>query len=187
MIFVNSMSDVFHEDVPLFYIKEIFDVMVACSHHTFQVLTKRPERAAELSTELPWPSNVWMGTSVEDKRVLYRVDELRHVPARTRFLSCEPLIGPLMGLRLDDIHWVIVGGESGPGARPMEAQWVLQIKRLCGERGVPFFFKQWGGVSKKAGGRKLEGREWNQWPKPSRSGAGLFEVADGEEQRQRAL
>jgi len=186
-IFVNSMSDVFHEDVPLYYIKEIFEVMRSCPQHTFQVLTKRPERAAELSAELPWPQNVWMGTSVEDARVLDRADALRRIPAQLRFLSCEPLIGPLLGLSLKAIDWVIVGGESGPGARPVEEHWVLHIKKLCAKHGVPFFFKQWGGVNKKANGRLLEGREWNYWPQAVRSGDEFFEVANVQEQRQSAL
>jgi protein gp37 len=158
------MSDLFHEDVPLFYIKEIFDVMAACPQHTFQILTKRPERAAGLSRDLPWPRNVWMGTSVEDVRVVARVDALRRVPAHIRFLSCEPLIGPISSLTLDDIHWVIVGGESGPGARLMEESWVLQIKRLCDKSGVPFFFKQWGGVQKHRNGRLLSDRTWDDMP-----------------------
>lgn len=164
VIFVNSMSDLFHEDIPFFYLKEIFDVMVSCPQHTFQVLTKRPERAAELSNKLPWPRNVWMGTSIEDNRVIDRVNALRRVPARTRFLSCEPLIGPLSGLSLGGIHWVIVGGESGPGARPMEEEWVLQIKRLCHKRAIPFFFKQWGGVQKHKKGRLLDDRTWDDMP-----------------------
>jgi protein gp37 len=164
VIFVNSMSDLFHEDVPLFYIKEIFGVIMSCPQHTFQILTKRPERAAELSGELPWPQNVWMGTSVEDDRVIDRVDELRRVPAQIRFLSCEPLIGPLKGLSLRGIHWVIVGGESGPGARPMDERWVLQIKRLCDKHEVPFFFKQWGGVQKHKMGRLLNDRTWDDMP-----------------------
>ncbi len=163
-IFVNSMSDLFHEDVPLFYIKEIFEVMVACPQHTFQVLTKRSERAAELSNELPWPRNVWLGTSVEDGRVLDRVDGLKRVPAQIRFLSCEPLIGPLNGLSLKGIHWVIVGGESGPGARPMDERWVLQIKRLCEKHEVPFFFKQWGGIQKHKKGRLLNEQTWDEMP-----------------------
>jgi protein gp37 len=168
LIFVNSMSDVFHEDVSLDYIREIFDVMASCPQHTFQVLTKRPERARELSGVLSWPWNVWMGTSVEDSRVLDRVDHLLAIPARVRFLSCEPLIGPLHGLRLEGIHWVIVGGESGPGARPMREDWVIQIKDWCEEQCVPFFFKQWGGVNKKSTGRVLLGRTWNDTPHPSR-------------------
>jgi protein gp37 len=158
------MSDLFHEDVPLFYIKEIFEVMESCPQHTFQVLTKRPERAAELASELPWPRNVWMGTSVEDNRVVGRVDELRRIPSRIRFLSCEPLIGPLDGLALKGIHWVIVGGESGPGARPMDERWVLHVRRLCEKHKVPFFFKQWGGVQKHKNGRLLDERTWDDMP-----------------------
>jgi len=158
------MSDLFHEEVPLFYIKEIFDVMESCPQHTFQVLTKRPERAMELSSELPWPKNVWMGTSVEDDRVINRVNELRRIPSQIRFLSCEPLIGPLKRLSLRGINWVIVGGESGPGARPMDEQWVLQIKRLCDKSEIPFFFKQWGGVQKHKKGRLLQKRTWDEMP-----------------------
>jgi protein gp37 len=158
------MSDLFHEDVPLSYIREIFEVMVSCPQHTFQVLTKRPKRAAQLSRELPWPRNVWMGTSVEDERVIKRVDDLRLVPACIRFLSCEPLIGPLGGLSLRGIDWVIVGGESGPGARAMEEKWVLQIKRLCDVSNVPFFFKQWGGVQKHKRGRLLNDQTWDDMP-----------------------
>lgn len=164
MIFVNSMSDLFHEDVPLFYIKEVFDVMVSCPQHTFQVLTKRPERAAEISSELPWPENIWMGTSVEDNRVIARVDLLRQIPAKVRFLSCEPLIGPLYDLSIKNIHWVIVGGESGPGARPMDEKWVLHVKQLCKKNKTPFFFKQWGGVQKHKKGRLLDDRTWDEMP-----------------------
>jgi protein gp37 len=164
VIFVNSMSDLFHEDVPLYYVKKVFDVMESCPQHTFQVLTKRPERAAALSSQLEWPQNVWMGTSVEDSRVIERIDELRRIPAHIRFLSCEPLIGPLKGLSLKGIDWVIVGGESGPGARPMDEQWVLQIKRLCDKHDVPFFFKQWGGVQKHKRGRLLNEKTWDDMP-----------------------
>lgn len=174
LIFVNSMSDVFHENVPLDYIREIFDVMVACPQHTFQVLTKRPTRAREMAEQLPWPQNVWMGTSVEDNRVVERVDKLRQIPAAVRFLSCEPLIGPLDDLSLDRIDWVIVGGESGPGARPMEERWVLDIKDRCERRSLPFFFKQWGGTNKKASGRTLQGRVWNETPAPA---SALFATA----------
>ncbi len=164
MIFVNSMSDVFHDDVPAGYVREIFDVMAACPQHTFQLLTKRPERAARMAADLPWPDHVWLGTSVEDNRVLKRVDSLREVPAHLRFLSCEPLIGPLDGLSLDGIHWVIVGGESGPGARPMDRNWVTAIRTMCKARRVPFFFKQWGGTNKKRAGRLLDGRTWDAFP-----------------------
>ncbi len=163
-IFVNSMSDLFHEQVPSDFIRRVFHVMADCSHHTFQVLTKRPERALDLVRALPWPVNVWMGTSVEDRRYLDRVETLRRIPAGTRFLSCEPLIGPLPRLPLDGIHWVIVGGESGPGARPMRRKWVVDIRDQCSSAGVPFFFKQWGGVNKKAAGRQLDGQTWDEMP-----------------------
>jgi protein gp37 len=165
MIFVNSMSDLFHESVPINYVRDIFDVMSACRQHTFQILTKRPERAAELSHDLPpWPAHVWLGTSVEDDRVLDRVDSLRRVPAQLRFLSCEPLIGPLDTLSLQGIRWVIVGGESGPGARPMQRDWVIDIRKKCQAQRVPFFFKQWGGTNKKKAGRVLDGRTWDALP-----------------------
>jgi protein gp37 len=176
LIFVNSMSDIFHADVPFAYVKEIFAIMRSCPQHTFQVLTKRPERALAWSDKLPWPKNVWLGTSVEDIRVLHRVDALRHIPASVRFLSCEPLIGPLSGLSLRDINWVIVGGESGPGARPMKQSWVVAIRKMCQRRGVPFFFKQWGGTNKKVTGRLLDGRTWDAMPfRPSIEGG--FKVA----------
>jgi protein gp37 len=164
-IFVNSMSDLFHEDVGLEFTKRVFDVMNRCPQHTFQVLTKRPGLAAELAPFLTWSSNIWMGTSVEDDRVLHRVASLRKIPARTRFLSVEPLIGPLPQIPLSGIHWVIVGGESGPGAREMKREWVREIRDLCLERRVPFFFKQWGGVNKKKTGRILDGRTWDEMPK----------------------
>lgn len=163
-IFVNSMSDLFHEEVPLHYIEKVFEVMGKCPQHTFQILTKRPERAAELAPQLPWGPNVWIGTSVEDQRVMHRIDALRQIPARIRFLSCEPLIGPLPGISLHGIHWVIVGGESGPDARPMQRAWAVQIRAACRRSSVPFFFKQWGGVNKKATGRTLDGREWDEMP-----------------------
>ena len=170
-IFVNSMSDLFHEDVPLDFIREVYDVMGDCPQHTFQVLTKRPERALELAPLLSWHENVWLGTSVEDVRVIERVRILQQVPAAIRFLSCEPLIGPLPRIPLRNIHWVIVGGESGPGARPMEEAWVLQIKAQCDAKNVPFFFKQWGGVNKKTTGRNLEGRTWDELPQTVTLGA----------------
>lgn len=165
MIFVNSMSDLFHPDVPLDFIKQVFQTMVECPHHTFQILTKRGERLAELCKELPWPKNVWMGVSVEDERVEYRIDHLRTVPAAVRFLSCEPLIGPLDNLNLKGIHWVIVGGESGPRSRPMEAAWVKSIRRQCRTARVAFFFKQWGGVRKDLTGRQLDGKTHDEFPK----------------------
>lgn len=164
VIFVNSMSDLFHKDVPLDYIQQCFEVMEQAKQHTFQVLTKRPERTAELADKLPWPENVWMGTSVENRDYTWRVHELKKVPARVRFLSVEPLLGPIPNLPVKGIQWVIVGGESGPGARPMEEEWVLQIRDRCQKFEVPFFFKQWGGVNKKRAGRELEGRTWDGQP-----------------------
>lgn len=163
-IFVNSMSDLFHPDVPVDFIRRVFAVMESCPQHVFQILTKRPERALELADQFSWTPNIWMGTSVEDSRVVWRVRELQRIPAAVRFLSCEPLIGPVGRLPLSGVDWVIVGGESGPGARPMEKEWVLSIKRQCETRSVHFFFKQWGGVNKKKSGRELEGREWNEMP-----------------------
>ena len=163
-IFVNSMSDLFHRDVPVEFIGRCFDVMRRAAQHTFQVLTKRPERAAELASQLPWPGNVWMGTSVENADHVWRVGELARVPAQVRFLSVEPLLGPIPDLPLDEIHWVIVGGESGPGARPMQENWVLNIRDQCQSAEVPFFFKQWGGVNKSRTGRTLQGRTWDGLP-----------------------
>jgi protein gp37 len=163
-VFVNSMSDLFHPEVPEEFIHRVFDVMVRCPQHQFQVLTKRPERVAQMSGELPWRENVWMGTSVEDLRVISRIDHLRLADAATRFLSLEPLLGPLPNLDLTGIHWVIVGGESGPKARPIDAEWVIDIRDQCLEAGVPFFFKQWGGRNKKKTGRILEGRTWDEFP-----------------------
>ena len=149
---------------PLEFIQQVFDTIVRCPRHTFQVLTKRGARLRELASRLSWPENLWMGVSVENGRVLSRVDDLRHVPARIRFLSCEPLIGPLDDLSLHDIHWVIVGGESGPSARPMKATWVESILQQCRKAEVPFFFKQWGGVWKKRYGRTLHGRTYDELP-----------------------
>ncbi|HZR69521.1 MAG TPA: phage Gp37/Gp68 family protein [Burkholderiales bacterium] len=164
VVFVNSMSDLFHDDIPLAYIKRVFETMRDCPHHTFQVLTKRSERLAYVATQLPWPNNVWMGVSVEDARVLHRVRDLQTVPAAVRFLSLEPLLGPLDTLPLDGIHWAIVGGESGPKARAMHRDWVVSILRQCRAAGVPFFFKQWGGVRKDLTGRELNGRTYNEMP-----------------------
>jgi protein gp37 len=163
-VFVNSMSDLFHEKVPLNYIKKVFDTMVKCPQHTFQILTKRSQRLSEVSPELPWSANIWMGVSVENEQVLDRIADLKTVPAAVRFLSCEPLIGPLENLPLKGIHWVIVGGESGPGARPMKREWVLSIHRQCKVAGVPFFFKQWGGIRKDLTGRELHGRTYDDMP-----------------------
>lgn len=163
-IFVNSMSDLFHEKVDPEFIKRVFKVMVECPQHDFQVLTKRPERARSLADQLPWPGNVWMGTSVESAMYTHRITDLQHIPAQIRFLSCEPLLGPIPKLPVKGIHWVIVGGESGPGARPMEKEWVTQIRDRCLDQEVAFFFKQWGGVQKSKTGRSLDRREWNGMP-----------------------
>jgi protein gp37 len=164
VIFVNSMSDLFHEEVPLEFIQRVFDVMKRCPQHTFQVLTKRPHIAAEYSPHLNWSKNIWMGTSVENAEVVDRIGQLSRTAAAIRFLSVEPLLGPIPRLPLRGIHWVIVGGESGPGARPMNPDWVRQIRNRCVERSVAFFFKQWGGVNKKATGRLLDRRHWNERP-----------------------
>lgn len=163
-VFVNSMSDLFHEDIPSEFIARVFTTMADCPQHTFQVLTKRAERLAELAPRLEWTPNIWMGVSVEDARVRARIDGLRAVPAATRFLSLEPLIGPLEGLNLHGIHWAIVGGESGPRARPMKREWVTSILRQCRAAGVAFFFKQWGGVRKDMTGRKLNGTYYDEMP-----------------------
>jgi protein gp37 len=165
VVFVNSMSDLFHDDIPLSYIQQIFSTMKDCSHHTFQVLTKRGERLAQLAPYLPWPRNVWMGVSVEDSRVIDRVRHLQSVPASVRFLSLEPLIGPLDALPLEGIHWVILGGESGPGARPMRKEWARSIFRQCRLEKVPFFFKQWGGIRKDLTGRTFNGRIYDEMPR----------------------
>lgn len=164
LIFVNSMSDLFQDDVPDEFIAAAFEVMQATPQHTYQVLTKRSERLRALSSKLPWPGNVWMGVSVEDARVLYRIRDLSAVPARVRFLSCEPLIGPLEGLPLQRIDWLIVGGESGPRARPMERAWVESLRQQCAVARVPFFFKQWGGARKDLTGRELNGRTYDAMP-----------------------
>ena len=163
-IFVNSMSDLFHPDVPLWFIRRVFKTMVECPQHSFQILTKRSDRLEKLSAKLPWPKNVWMGVSVEDSRVFHRIDDLRKVPAAVRFLSCEPLIGSLTDINLHGIHWVIVGGESGPHSRSMNIQWVREIFRACRKQKVPFFFKQWGGVRKDLTGRLLGGRTYDEMP-----------------------
>jgi protein gp37 len=164
MIFVNSMSDLFHEKVPVEFILQAVDVMRRASWHTFQVLTKRSARLAELDSVIDWPDNVWMGVSVENSEYRFRVDDLRHTHARTKFLSLEPLLGPLHRLNLKGIGWVIVGGESGPGARPLEREWVTDLRDQCQKARVPFFFKQWGGVWKKKTGRVLDGRTWDEMP-----------------------
>lgn len=169
-VFVNSMSDLFHEDIKLNFIRRVFDVMATASWHRFQVLTKRSERAAALAAALPWTDNVWMGVSVENQRWTSRIDDLRRIPSAVRFLSCEPLLGPL-DLDLEGIHWVIAGGESGPRARRMRPEWAISVRDQCIAAGVPFFFKQWGahdedGIrrGKQASGRLLEGEAWSQMP-----------------------
>ncbi|HYT50327.1 MAG TPA: DUF5131 family protein, partial [Pyrinomonadaceae bacterium] len=163
-IFVNSMSDMFHQRVPKDFILRAFDVMRRAHWHRFQILTKRADRLASLSADLPWSENIWMGVSVESAPYTHRIDHLRNTDAAIKFLSLEPLLGPLDGLSLDGIDWVIVGGESGPGSRPMNPEWVMSIRDQCIDADVPFFFKQWGGVWKKRQGRILEGRTWDQMP-----------------------
>jgi len=167
VIFVNSMSDLFHRDVPLDYIQQVFHVMEQASWHQFQVLTKRAERLAEVASDLPWPPNVWMGVSVESADYVYRINLLKTVPAAVRFLSVEPLIARIPRLPLSGVDWVIVGGESGPRCRPMEGDWVRDIRDACLSRDVPFFFKQWGGVHKSRFGRELDGRTWDEMPVPT--------------------
>lgn len=163
-VFVNSMSDLFHKNVSKDFIQRVFDVMnVACTHQ-FQVLTKRPGRIVAIDKELPWAPNIWMGVSVESEDYMFRIDRLRQCGAHVKFLSLEPLLGPLPNLNLDGIDWVIVGGESGPGARTMDKSWVTNILKQCRKQNVPFFFKQWGGVNKKKTGRELENRTWDQMP-----------------------
>lgn len=163
-IFVNSMSDLFHDDIPDTYILEVFRVMAEAHWHQFQVLTKRAARLSKLDQKIDWPANVWMGVSVESAKFQFRIDRLRKTSAVTKFLSLEPLLGPLPNLNLEGIDWVIVGGESGPGARPMSPLWVSEIRDQCLTQEVPFFFKQWGGVQKKKTGRLLEGRTWDEMP-----------------------
>ncbi|MBN1918646.1 MAG: phage Gp37/Gp68 family protein [Verrucomicrobia bacterium] len=163
-IFVNSMSDLFHSKVPTSFIEKVFDVMGRADWHCFQILTKRSARLREVAARLTWPEHVWIGVSVEAQGYIDRIDDLRHVPAAVRFLSIEPLLGPLPVLDLDGIDWVIVGGESGPRARPMEESWVRDVRDQCLDAGVPFFFKQWGGVNKKKRGRLLDGRTWDEMP-----------------------
>lgn len=164
VVFVNSMSDLFHARVPVAFIGEVMRVIAETPQHTYQVLTKRPLRAARLADRFDWPSNLWLGTSVESMDVVDRIDHLRRIPAAVRFLSCEPLLGPLEGVDLTDIHWVIAGGESGPNYRPMDLAWARAIRDACTEASVPFFFKQWGGRTPKAMGRELDGRRWDEMP-----------------------
>lgn len=164
MIFVNSMSDLFHERVPVAFIQQVFTSMEDTPWHTFQVLTKRPERVVELANDLPWPENVWMGVSIENRRFVHRADLLRKVPAAIRFISAEPLLGPLEGLDLRAIDWLIAGGESGPRHRRVDETWIVELRDRCLADGVAFFFKQWGGARPKSQGRELQGRTWDQMP-----------------------
>jgi protein gp37 len=164
-IFVNSMSDLFHPEVPLSFIQSVFATMRKTEWHQYQILTKRSKRLAELSALLPWAPNIWMGVSIENQDYVFRADDLRRTKAAVKFLSIEPLIGPIAQLELSGIDWVIVGGESGPGARPMKPEWVFALRDACKNAKVPFFFKQWGGVNKKKTGRMLENRTWDEMPK----------------------
>ena len=166
LVFVNSMSDLFHKAVPIDFVQSVFEVMNQASQHTFQVLTKRPGRVKQIDARLDWAPNIWLGTSIESEKWLHRLERLKSTGARTKFLSLEPLLGPLPDLDLAGIDWVIVGGESGPGARPMDAEWVREIRDNCVDSEVPFFFKQWGGVFKKRTGRILDGRTWDEMPQP---------------------
>ncbi|MCC6463994.1 MAG: phage Gp37/Gp68 family protein [Planctomycetes bacterium] len=163
-IFVNSMSDLYHKDVPAAFIRRVFDTMNEAHWHQYQVLTKRADRLAELAPELPWAPHIWQGVSVESASCTWRIDRLRETTAHIKFLSIEPLLGPIPGLDLSGIHWVIVGGESGPGARAVDPAWVREIRDQCVAADVPFFFKQWGGVNKKRAGRELDGRFWSEMP-----------------------
>jgi len=168
VVFVNSMSDLFHARVPLDFIKQVFEVMQDTPHHTYQVLTKRARRLERIAHKLEWPSNVWMGVSVESAEQYDRIHDLAKVPAAVRFLSCEPLLGPLPDLPLDGIDWVIAGGESGFSARPVEPEWIREIRDQCVAARTPFFFKQWGGVRAKSGGRELDGLTWSEMPETAR-------------------
>lgn len=177
VVFVNSMSDLFHARVPLDFIRDVFDVCRATPQHTYQVLTKRSIRMRRLADKLDWPDNLWMGVSVENAVALPRVDHLREVPVAVRFLSCEPLLGPLDGIDLTGVGWVIAGGESGPGCRPMHGAWVRGIRDACSAADVSFFFKQWGGRTPRTAGRELDGRLWNDLPTMPRGGDGDGRVA----------
>lgn len=164
VIFVNSMSDLFHHDVPEHYIRQVFDVIADTPRHQYQVLTKRSKRLADVGKRLDWPPNLWMGVSIENAKYRFRIDHLRDVDAAIRFVSAEPLLGPVPDLSLDGIHWLIAGGESGAGARPMDEGWVVNLRDQCADASVPFFFKQWGGRTPKAGGRQLGGRTHDDMP-----------------------
>lgn len=165
-IFVNSMSDLFHEDIPERFIRDVFEVMREANWHIFQILTKREARLADLGPRLTWPTNVWMGVSIENRRFMHRADALRTIPSAVRFISAEPLLGPLERLDLTEIDWLIAGGESGPKCRRMRPEWARDLRDTCRRRGVAFFFKQWGGRTSKAGGRELDGRTWDELPTP---------------------
>jgi protein gp37 len=164
LVFVNSMSDLFHARVPASFVRDVFDVMANTPRHTYQVLTKRPQRAVRLSESLEWPSNVWMGVTVEDDASRWRLEDLRKLPAAIRFVSAEPLLGPLPDLDLSELHWLIAGGESGPGHRPLDERWVIDLRDQCLRAGTAFFFKQWGGPRPKSNGRSLHGRTWDEMP-----------------------
>ena len=165
IIFVNSMSDLFHEDVPIDFIQRVFETMTTANWHIYQVLTKRSQRMLELSPQFPWTPNIWLGVTVETQEYIYRIEHLKKTPAHIKFISFEPLLSDMPNLDLNGINWVIVGGESGPGARPMKPEWVINILRQCQAKNIPFFFKQWGGKNKKKAGRTLLGRTWNQMPR----------------------
>lgn len=165
MVFVNSMSDLFHEDVPEEFIKKVFGIMNIASQHQYQVLTKRSENLLKMDSSLKWKNNIWMGVSVENSDYKYRIDHLRQTKANVKFISFEPLIDNIGDLNLSGIDWVIVGGESGPGARPIEKEWVVNIQQQCLQKRIPFFFKQWGGVNKKKTGRLIDGKLWSQMPR----------------------
>lgn len=167
IVFVNSMSDLFHEKVPLEFILKVFDIMRQTPRHQFQILTKRAERLSEIAPFIDWPENVWMGVSVENAQYIHRIDHLKMTGAFIKFLSIEPMLGPIPDMELNGIDWAIVGGESGPRARPIQRDWVIDIRNQCQKAGVPFFFKQWGGTNKKKAGKLLEGKIWNQMPSPA--------------------
>lgn len=164
-VFVNSMSDIFHEDIPLNFLKKVFKTMNDTPQHTYQVLTKRAERLEKIADNFKWTDNIWMGVTVEDEKVISRINNLKNTPARIKFLSLEPLLGPLPNLNLDGIHWIIVGGESGRNSREVKKEWIIDIKNQCEKNNVEFFFKQWGGMNKKANGRELNGKTYNGMPK----------------------
>jgi protein gp37 len=168
VVFVNSMSDLFHAKVPLGFVRQVFEVIAETPRHTYQVLTKRASRMAKIAHRLEWPHNLWMGVSIEDSTHLDRLDDLRQTPASVRFLSAEPLLAPLSNIDLTDIHWVIAGGESGAGFRPVQPEWLRSLRDVCSSNSVPFFFKQWGGRTPKSGGRLLDGRTWDGMPDRSR-------------------